>query len=118
MYSVEMNDNAKDLSLGHSVTFQCIQRFNLEDENCQENSKSACNNDEDDDGNGVWDCQAGPNHFADPNCCPLILHENNTCSPASNYNTICPNTPVTNNDPDLETVCQAHARISKCTLKE
>lgn len=86
-YGVTLNQKAKDLSADWSVTVQCLQRPQMEDPNCREDSPLICNDEIDNDGNGVWDCDntlTDPNaeepHLADPNCCPMTV-ENGKCVP-------------------------------------
>jgi hypothetical protein len=73
---------AKEASTGQTVKVQCLQEFTFEDPNCQENTQQSCNDDIDNDGNGVWDCNsvlvaadggAGGEklHRADRNCCVI-----------------------------------------------
>lgn len=72
---VQLTDAAKKATQGLSVAVQCLQQFSFEDENCQENTPAACNDGEDNDGNGVWDCEqdlkSDTPHLPDPNCCPM-----------------------------------------------
>ncbi len=114
-YAVELTNTAKDLTRGISITIQCLQQFNFEDENCQENTEMACNNGEDDDGNGVRDCEAGDGYAADPHCCPLVV-EGDDCWPEDDYSDICDGVDVMDGNADVDTVCEAHARLLKCTL--
>jgi hypothetical protein len=68
---------------------QCLQRFKFEDQNCQEDTREACNDRFDNDGNGIWNCNDTLNnentrnpHLPDPNCCyPLIKNEGDICNP-------------------------------------
>jgi hypothetical protein len=91
-YGVEMTTDAKDAARGYTVTIQCLGQFDFEDENCQENTQETCNDLEDNDGNGVFDCRSTtktvtdaegnsiPAHFADPNCCPMVKSKSGKCS--------------------------------------
>ena len=57
---------------------QCMQRFEFEDQNCQERTFDVCGDGVDNDGNGVFDCDGGPEgnwRFAEPLCCPLVKGE-------------------------------------------
>ena len=76
---------------------ECIQRFEFEDENCQENTETSCNDGKDNDGNGVWDCdnvtsQEDPDnvHSADPNCCPMTVDDNGICRISDQALKSCP----------------------------
>jgi hypothetical protein len=88
-YGVELTQKAKDETTGRFVNVQCLQQFRFEDQNCQEDSKNACNNKKDDDGNGVFDCDdtlddpnASNPHQADSNCCPMNdPDKNKVCQP-------------------------------------
>ena len=79
-YMVQLTPQAEEASKQLSISVQCLQQFSFEDENCQEDSEKACTDDLDNDGNGIWDCEAvtvdededNP-HSADPNCCPMIV---------------------------------------------
>jgi hypothetical protein len=70
---INFSASAEEESATHGVKIQCLQEFTFEDPNCQENTAQACNDDIDNDGNGVWDCNgdmSGENpHRADRNCC-------------------------------------------------
>jgi hypothetical protein len=77
-YGVSLTDKVKDLSAGSSVKIQCLQRFNMTDQNCREDSPFVCADKKDNDGNGVWDCDNtlteadAPNpHLPEPACCPM-----------------------------------------------
>jgi len=84
-YVVQLTDQAKQVVQGQSISVQCMQQFSFEDPNCQENTYQACNNDNDDDGNGIWDCTADYSseserpHGADPNCCPMYKNTDGDC---------------------------------------
>jgi hypothetical protein len=89
-YGVEITDRAKRLATGHFLSVQCLQRFRFEDQNCQEDTRTACNDNKDNDGNGVWDCADtldepnDPNpHLPDPNCCPMV-NRGGTCELVNN----------------------------------
>ena len=79
-YMVQLTTSAEEAAKQLSISVQCLQQFSFEDENCQEDSEKACNDDLDNDGNGIWDCEAvsvsedsdNP-HSADPNCCPMVV---------------------------------------------
>ncbi|MCP4198456.1 MAG: hypothetical protein GY762_15005 [Proteobacteria bacterium] len=72
---IKFTSVAKEASTGQTVKVQCLQEFTFEDPNCQENTQSACDDEIDNDGNGVWDCMddlkgdRGTPHRADRNCC-------------------------------------------------
>ena len=86
-YGVSLNQNAKDASARSTIAVQCLQRPKMEDANCREDSPIVCNDDKDNDGNGVWDCDdtlsdpgAKNPHLAEPHCCPMTV-ENGKCVP-------------------------------------
>lgn len=84
-YGVEFTDAGKNVTSGSKITVQCLQQFTFADENCQEDSPSSCydvNDNLDEDGNGVWNCTDGldGSHSPDPNCCPLTVNDDNTCT--------------------------------------
>ena len=85
-YRVVFNQKAEAAAGSGSLTVQCLQQFTFQDENCQEDSPSTCNDGEDNDGNGAYDCDetllSGQTdaHRADPNCCPMH-EENGKCIP-------------------------------------
>ena len=92
-YGVELTAEGKDVTTGYFIDVQCLQQFSFEDENCQEDSHTACNNQKDDDGNGVMDCKGSDNTLADPNCCPMGPPDaENKCQPKlSEIKKICGN---------------------------
>lgn len=94
-YGVELTSEGKDVTTGYFIDVQCLQQFSFEDENCQEDSHTACNNGKDDDGNGVMDCEGKDNVLADPNCCPMDPPDaTNTCQPdLSAIKKVCGSTP-------------------------
>ncbi|MCU0664491.1 MAG: hypothetical protein MUC50_19465 [Myxococcota bacterium] len=121
---VQLTDAAQDETKGLSVAVQCLQQFSFEDENCQENTKAACSNGKDEDGNGPFDCcgnlpdveasseicdiDQGENyHMADPNCCPMT-EDNGICVPDTS---VCDGGP--GNWPDA---CREAAKKLECTL--
>lgn len=74
-YKVELTELTKEAVRGTHLEVQCLQQFSFEDVNCQETGANACQNGEDDDGNGAYDCWsdfAGTDpHRADAHCCPV-----------------------------------------------
>ncbi|MBN2344482.1 MAG: hypothetical protein JXX29_01710 [Deltaproteobacteria bacterium] len=72
-----------------SANVVCLQQYRFEDPNCKESTADSCNDGEDNDGNGPFDCHSYSNadkeegripeeHFpasgarnADPDCCPM-----------------------------------------------
>jgi hypothetical protein len=121
-YGVEITDAAKQLARGKPIAVQCIQEFSFEDTNCQENTQKACNDGEDNDGNGRFDCIdtiGNPDHetasrdgyhFADPNCCPMDV-ENGKCKPRPEAHTNC----AGDNPADIG-ACQAAAIVHQCSF--
>jgi len=75
-FGVKITEAAKNLVKGE-INVQCLQSFKFEDENCREDSPSACydaKDAEDEDGNGSWNCTWGLEnnpHKPDPYCCPM-----------------------------------------------
>jgi hypothetical protein len=89
-YGIEVTDGAKAIVTGHSLSVQCLQRFNFGDQNCQEDTRDACNDDLDNDGNGIWNCNDTLNkgdaedpHLPDPNCCRPLTKDGSLCSPTA-----------------------------------
>ncbi|MCK9521821.1 MAG: hypothetical protein M0R76_02105 [Proteobacteria bacterium] len=79
-YMMTLTDKALSMAKNASVEVQCLQQFSFEDPNCQENTRAACSDGLDNDGNGPYDCvniSAGqasdewPARNADPHCCPM-----------------------------------------------
>jgi len=83
LYKVELTEVAKNEVRGLNLMVQCMQQFSFTDPNCQENSYAACNDGEDNDGNGIWDCDnefgGDRPHYADFNCCPMTVDSDNRC---------------------------------------
>jgi len=81
-YGVEITSAGKDASGTNKIQVVCLQQFKFEDQNCQEDSPTACydaKDNIDDDGNGVWNCTLGVGenvHSPDPNCCPMSARTN------------------------------------------
>ncbi|MBW2532887.1 MAG: hypothetical protein JRI55_15450, partial [Deltaproteobacteria bacterium] len=69
-YSVRLTDGAEQLTLGRQLSLQCLQQFELDDDNCAEITVASCTDGLDNDGNGVWDCddelEGEVPHRADP----------------------------------------------------
>ncbi len=114
-YMVQLTAPAEEESMHRSISVQCLQQFSFEDENCQEDSQKACEDGLDNDGNGIWDCDAvsvdddedNP-HMADPNCCPMIKEGTSCKKVNTDY---CGGGDAGNID-----ACLAHASLLGCTL--
>jgi hypothetical protein len=86
-FNVRVTDAGKKAVKGKSLSVQCLQQFSFTDPNCQENTKDSCQDDKDNDGNGVWDCtdvtkktaKTPVLHMADANCCPMKKGAKNKC---------------------------------------
>ncbi len=112
-YGVELTVSAKDLARGRMVLVRCLQEFSFEDTNCQENTRKTCTDNEDNDANGIWDCNdiSGKNaHRADPNCCPL----DKNCRPTNATFANCPKSSRAN----PPSACEYAARAEGCQLKQ
>jgi len=81
-------DALEQAGAARTTNIQCLQEFKFEDPNCQENSFSSCNDGEDNDGNGPFDCdevtfeeqtEDNPAHNADPACCPVQGNAGSPC---------------------------------------
>ncbi|MBN2715421.1 MAG: hypothetical protein JXX14_06170 [Deltaproteobacteria bacterium] len=93
-YKVSLTDLA--LAAAATATTKnvvCLQQYRFEDPNCKENTFDSCNDGEDNDGNGPFDCwsyskaeadakKISPRHFpdlgarnADPDCCPMRVSD-------------------------------------------
>jgi hypothetical protein len=130
-YVVMLTEAAKAQIAGLVVSVQCLQQFSFEDANCQEDSLAACTDDQDNDGNGIWDCTTEADgasslgsdekaHLADPNCCPMTGEPGGCCdlAPAGIdqlYDEICPSGDVdyTGDFPDA---CWEAASRLECYL--
>ena len=112
---VQLTAPAEEESMHRSISVQCLQQFSFEDENCQEDSQKACEDGLDNDGNGIWDCDAvsvdddkdNP-HMADPNCCPMIKEGASCKKVNTDY---CGGGDANNID-----ACKAHASLLGCNL--
>jgi hypothetical protein len=111
-YVVQLTESAKLAVQGQGISVQCLQQFSFSDPNCQENTNESCNNNEDEDGNGIWDCEddfeADKPHQADFNCCPMEVDEDNNCVVKSHDN--CNGS----SDDDPSDACRAHASLLQC----
>ncbi|MDJ0764622.1 MAG: hypothetical protein QNJ97_16710 [Myxococcota bacterium] len=115
-YALQLTGPAQKIVRGQMLEVHCLQQVFSQDENCQENTEASCNDGEDNDGNGVYDCIQEEDHFADLHCCPLdIDKEKNECKPTDAYEENCPGEPVIDSA-GKETACMAHARALGCTL--
>jgi hypothetical protein len=130
-YTVQLTEAAKRAVLGRQVAVQCLQQLSFEDRNCQEDTRAACADDADDDGNGVWDCAAEDadaptlapgekGHLADPSCCPMAVAADGRCDlappgVAATWDEICPAgvTPYVDGYPDA---CREAAARLGCDL--
>jgi hypothetical protein len=112
-YDVRLSDQAKQLVWGQRLGIVCQQQFSSTDSNCQESTNAVCNDGEDNDGNGIWDCSAvhqGDNrHGADFNCCPMHVDQDNQCVVEPEAFDICQMTPFEPSD-----ACRAHAQLLQC----
>jgi hypothetical protein len=120
MYVVDLTDAAKEAVGGRHVAVQCLRQFSNEDRNCQENTRSACNDDTDNDGDGRVDCAGDANHGADPRCCPMGVGEWGVCDLEplgvdETWNEICPAGEVSYSDGYPEACHEAAARLG-CTF--
>ncbi len=115
-YGVELTEEAKAAVQGKKLSVQCLQQFSFENENCQENTWESCTDGEDNDGNGIWDCdevlEGAEAHFADPHCCPMTKAEDGVCKIAPRAFISCPT--MTKDHPSA--ACYAHAEILACDL--
>jgi hypothetical protein len=117
-YGLELTTGARDVVRGHSVTVQCLGQFAFEDGNCRENSLESCTDGEDNDGNGVWDCDHAPDHFADPGCCPLTKEKTGNCrleQADDGEDLFARNCPGSSRN-DLPDACAAAALAASCSL--
>jgi hypothetical protein len=113
-YKVELTDTAKELVRGLNISVQCLQQFSFTDPNCQENTERSCNDEKDNDGNGIWDCDnvtSGDNpHYADFNCCPMKeVNKGEPCEVLTHD--YCPGS--SNTEPSG--ACRQHASLLQCT---
>jgi hypothetical protein len=111
-YVLQLTDAAETLVKGQSLSVQCMTQFSFEDPNCQENTLAACTDDEDNDGNGIWDCdddyQADEPHSADHNCCPMEVDDENRCVVKTHKN--C----AGSSDSEPADACRVHASLLQC----
>jgi hypothetical protein len=117
MNEIKLTKEALSLSRGSVVAVQCLQQFTFEDKNCQENSYESCNDELDNDGNKIWDCNTDMSgddaHFPDPHCCPMTKGSDNKCDVDKDaFKENCPDQDV--NDP--EGACRAAALAIGCEL--
>ncbi|HUT79143.1 MAG TPA: hypothetical protein VM285_15705, partial [Polyangia bacterium] len=113
-YKVELTEVAKAEVFGLNIMVQCLQQFSFEDPNCQENTESACSDDKDNDGNGIWDCDnvvsGDAPHYADFNCCPMTVDDAKRCVVESHD--YC----AGSSDSNPSDACKQHASLLQCTL--
>ncbi|MCK9459231.1 MAG: hypothetical protein M0R80_06295 [Proteobacteria bacterium] len=127
-YVVNLTGRAREIVGGRQVAVQCLQQFSFEDRNCQEDSREACTDGLDGDGNGLWDCADEEDHLADPSCCPMAVGAGKICllAPAGaalGWKEICPAGEVEYDDPGdpadapaYPSACEAAAVRLGCTL--
>lgn len=120
MYVVDLTDAAKEAVGGRHVAVQCLRQFSNEDRNCQENTRNACSDGADNDGDGRVDCAGDARHGADPRCCPMGVGEVNVCDLEplgvdETWDEICPAGEVSYSDGYPEACHEAAARLG-CTL--
>jgi hypothetical protein len=112
-YVVQLTDEARLKVQGQQISVQCLQQFSFSDPNCQENTQESCNNGEDEDGNGIWDCdadfEADKPHAADFNCCPMEVDADNRCIVKDHGS--CDGS----SDDDPSDACRAHAALLACS---
>ncbi|MBN2343683.1 MAG: hypothetical protein JXX29_19000 [Deltaproteobacteria bacterium] len=85
-YKVSISDPAlAEAANAADTNVVCLQQYRFEDPNCKESTYDSCNDGEDNDGNGPFDCYSygkdetiPSEHFpsagarkADPDCCPM-----------------------------------------------
>jgi hypothetical protein len=129
-YKVELTETAKSAVAGMNVSVQCLQQFSFEDRNCQEDTRAACTDSLDNDGNGIWDCanEAADStdaadekgHQADPSCCPMVMGNEGRCDleptgVSEYYGDICPSSEVSYTG-DYPDACWLAAQRLGCTL--
>ncbi len=114
-YMVQLTTDAEEAAKQLSISVQCLQQFSFEDQNCQEDSEKACEDELDNDGNGIWDCDAvsvdedkDNAHSADPNCCPMIKEGTSCKEVNTDY---CGGGAAVDID-----ACVAHASLLVCNL--
>ena len=95
-YKVSLTDRALEEAAQARVKNRdvvCLQQYRFEDPNCKESTRDACNDGEDNDGNGPFDCWSyakgetiDEDHFpdsgarnADPDCCPMRVSTEGMC---------------------------------------
>jgi hypothetical protein len=93
-YKVSLTETAlAEASLADDANVVCLQQYRFEDPNCKESTRDACNDGEDNDGNGPFDCwsyakgdtipddqnpKKGARN-ADPDCCPMTVSDGGVC---------------------------------------
>jgi hypothetical protein len=111
-YVLQLTDAAENTVHGQNLSVQCLTQFSFEDPNCQERTSEACNNGDDDDGNGIWDCDddfdAERPHSADHNCCPMEVGDKNEC--VVKTHDACEGS----TDSEPSDACRAHANLLGC----
>jgi hypothetical protein len=113
---VQVTEAAKEEVSGHALAIQCLRQLTVEDPNCQENTRAACNDNLDNDSSGTWDCDmdlAGDRpHAPDPHCCPMHADEKNRCVVEPEAFENCPGSSVK----DLPDACLSAADLLGCLL--
>jgi hypothetical protein len=114
-YVMQLTKPARDAVAGQLLSVQCLQQFEFTDDNCREDTAMACNDERDNDGNGVYDCDVGGvelPHDPDPTCCPLTMDANKSCVLDDAVFDNCPgSTPA-----DPPDACAAAAAALGCQL--
>jgi len=112
-YVVQLTEDAKLVVQGQNLSVQCLQQFSFSDPNCQENTNESCNDDKDNDGNGIWDCEndfeADKPHSADFNCCPMHVNDDDECVIEDEALDNCDMTKAEPSD-----ACLSHASLLQC----
>lgn len=97
-YNVSLTPGAlRAMNDASDANIVCLQTYRFEDPNCTETTFASCNDGEDNDGNGAFDCWSYSKHEyengqilaahhpekgarnADPNCCPMAVDEKGNC---------------------------------------
>lgn len=97
-YKVSLTPGAlREVGAAREANVVCLQQYRFEDPNCKENTADSCQDGEDNDGNGPFDCwsyskddheakrikdehhpEKGARN-ADPDCCPMTADESGNC---------------------------------------
>jgi len=125
-YVVQLTDTAQKQVTGLHVQVECLQQFSFEDQNCQEDTQTACNDNQDNDGNGIWDCsnevegavEGEVAHNADPSCCPMEGGSGSACDLGADelYKVNCPESETVVYQGGYPDACLEAAQRLGCTL--